>query len=941
MSDPPPEPSHGQASAGRLMDGRIRELVGRERELATLEQLLGTVRTGGSGTLFVHGDPGIGKSALLDRLHDSAAGFRIVRAIGVQGEVDLPYAGLQQLCRPMLDTIDVLPAPQRQALQVAFGLSSGAASDRYLVGLAVLTLLSEAAATQPLLCVVDDAQWLDTETRQALAFVARRLGADSVGLLIAGRDETADFDGLPDLRLGGLEIADARAVLDSLVIGRLDGRVRERFLAETHGNPLALLELPHALTPAEAATGILRQSGDSLSSRIEESFRVRLEALPEQTRKLLVLAAAEPLGDPLLLLRAATKLELGVDAADAAEHAGLFEIRERWSFRHPLVRSAAYRSATPQERRVVHGALADATDPETDPDRRAWHRAQATAAPDEDVAAELERTAARAKSRGGHAAAAAFLERAALLTPDAGARAERSLAAAVVLVEAGAFDGASALLATAEAGPLDEFQRARAELIQGQIALFKAPGPEASALLLKRARSLEAFDAGAARETYLEAWGAALYAGRLASSGSSLVEVSRAARSAPRPEGPPGACDLLLDSLATLITEGRTVAGPLLWEAIRTFTDDQFGSEAADRRWGYLAVLPTYVLWDEESTHRMTVLQLRTIRDTGALARLPVDLGTAALLAARTGDFAGAEAALAEAKAVAEATGTNIARFSTITVPVFRGREADATALIESLRKEASDLGQGIALQFADFMYATLCNSLGRYQEALAAALQASNDDPVGMLVGPWATVELVEAASRTGDTELARAALERILAATEISSTESALGIAARCQALVAKGAEAEHHYRAAIDHLSRSRLRPDLARAHLLYGEWLRREGRRVDAREQLRTAHEMLIAMGMEAFAERAHKELLATGEKARKRTVETRDDLTAQELQIARMAREGLSNPEIGARLFLSPRTVEWHLRKVFGKLGIRSRHELAAALAGSEPEPAQT
>jgi DNA-binding CsgD family transcriptional regulator len=928
MSYPQTGSGSGGGSAGPSAGGRVRELVGRERELATLGQLLETVLNGGSGVLFVHGDPGIGKSALLERLISSSSGVRIVRATGVEGEVDLPYAGLQQLCRSMLDTIHVLPAPQREALHVAFGLSSGEAPDRYLVGLAVLSLLSEAAATQPLVCVVDDAQWLDTETRQSLAFVARRLGADSVGLVIAGREQIGDFSGLPVLHLGGLAIDDARAVLDSVVIGRLDGPVRERFLAETHGNPLALLELSHALTRAEAATGILRQAGDSLSSQVEESFRVRLEALPEETRKLLVLAAADPLGEPLLLLHAATKLGLGIKAVDAAEEAGLFEIRERCSFRHPLVRSAVYRSATPEERRLVHGALAEATDPELAPDRRAWHRAQATAAPDEDIAAELERTAARAKSRGGLAAAGAFLERAALLTPDASARAERALAAVQMLVEAGAFDGARALLAAAEAGPLDDFQRARAELCHGQIASLKAPGGEAAAQLLKAAKSLEAFDAGLARDTYLDAWRAAGYRGRLASGGSSLLEVSHAARSVPRPEGPPRASDLLLDSLTALVAEGRASAGPLLQEAVRTLSDDQFPPEAR-LRWGSLTALPAYTLWDEESAHRICVQQVRTLRDTGAFARLPLELDGLTLLALRCGDFASADATLAEASAVAEATGTPVAPFWAMMLAVLRGREEEATALIEAVKKEAATLRQGVALQFAEWMDAVLCNSLGRYQEAATVAQQAINDAPEELSLSAWATAELLEAASRTDNMELARVALERMLAATEFSSTDSARGIAARSRALVAEGVEAEDEYRAAIDLLSRSRLRPDLARAHLLYGEWLRREGRRVDARNQLRAAHDMLAEIGMEAFAERARRELAATGETARKRVDEARADLTPQEAQIARLAAEGLTNPQIGARLFLSPRTIEWHLRRTYPKLGISSRRELYA------------
>jgi tetratricopeptide (TPR) repeat protein len=844
----------------------------------------------------------------------------------------------------MLATIDVLPAPQRQALQVSFGLSSGEAPDRYLVGLAVLSLLSEAAATQPLLCVVDDAQWLDTETTQALAFVARRLEADTVGLVIAGREQTESFNGLPALHLSGLAIDDARALLDSLVIVRLDGPVRERFLAEAHGNPLALLELPHALTAVKAATGVFRQSSDSLSNRIEESFRARLEPLPEQTRALLLLAAADPLGDPLLLLRAATTLGLAIHAADAAQEAGLFEIRERCSFLHPLVRSAVYRSAEPGERRRAHGALAEATDPDLDPDRKAWHLAQAAAAPDEDLAVELERTAARAKSRGGLAAAAAFLERAALLTPDMSARAERALAAVQALMEAGAFDGARALLTAAEAGPLDPFQRARAALFHGQIALFSSLGGEAPALLLNAAKGLEPFDAGLARDAYLDAWGAALFGGRLASGGSTLLEVSRAARSAPRPDGPPRASDVLLDSLATLITEGRAAAFPLLREAAKTFTDDEFGSEAG-LRWGWMTVLPTYALWDEESTHKICVQQLGSLRQTAALARLPIDLQTFSLLAVRCGDFAEAAAAIAEADAVKEATGYSTAPFSAMMLAVLRGREAEATALIESVRTGAAALRQGVALQLAEWMFAILCNSLGRYQEALTAAQQASNDNPEDLFGSAWSTPELLEAANRTGNAELARVALERILAVTEFSSTDSARGIAARSRALVAEGAEAEHEYRAAIDHLTRSRLRPDLARTYLLYGEWLRREGRRTDARGQLRTAHDMLAEIGMEAFAERARRELAATGETARKRVDETRADLTPQEAQIARLAADGLTNPQIGARLFLSPRTIEWHLRRTYPKLvwGKETRSGAAGgawgqSLAGGEGLP---
>ncbi len=881
----------------------------------------------------MHGEPGIGKSALLERLVDSASEFLTIRAVGVEGEVDLPYAGLQQLCRTLLHGIESLPPPQRHALEVAFGLISGDASDRYLVGLAVLSLLSEAATTRPLLCIVDDAQWLDSESARVLAFVARRLDADTVALVLASREQIDEFDGLRALQLGGLAVADARTLLDSVVVGRLDEPVRERLLAETHGNPLALVELPHMLTPAEAATGVLRGLKGSVSTRIEKSFRLRLESLPDETRRLLVLTASEPLGDPLLLHRAASRLRISLEAVDAAEEAGLLEVRERWTFRHPLLRSAAYRSATQQERRMAHGALAEATDAAEEPDRQAWHRANAAASPDDEVALELERSAGRAQARGGFAAAAALLQRSVTLTGTSPRRAERALRAAEASLQATLFDDARRALATAQAGSLDEFQLARAELLRGHIALFSAPGGEAPALLLKAAKRLESLDVPLARETYLDAWGAAMIRGQPASSGSSLLDVSRAARSCPRPEGPPRPADLLLDALALMATEGRNAASRLLRDATTAIVDDLSPTTAP--RWGWMKYIPTYVLWDDARTHDIGVQRLRTLRGAGALAQLPIDLQSLANLAARRGEFAAADAAIAEAESVKNATGHSFAPTGAMALAALRGRPDVARALLDSARENARALGQGVVYQVASWNTAVLCNGLGQYEQAVSAALQAAGENPEELFVDAFASPELVEAAHRTGDLELARSALERVRAGTEFCVTDSARGIAARCRALLAEGAAAEDDYRAAIDHLSRSRLRPDRARAHLLYGEWLRREKRRVEARVQLRAAHDQFTSIGMEAFAGRARHELNATGEKVTYRGVETRDDLTPQERQIAGLARDGLSNPEIGARLFISPRTVEWHLRKVFAKLGIRSRRELARALPGSE------
>ena len=911
---------------------RRRDLLGRDRECALLDELILDIRRGEGRSLVLCGEAGIGKTALLEYLVASASELKIVRAVGVESEMELAYASLQQLCAPLLGRLQSLPAPQQQALEIVLGLAAGAAPDRFLGGLGVLSLIAEVAEERPLLCVVDDAQWVDQASSLTLAFAARRLLAEPVGIVFAAREPGDELQHVPSLEVRGVSNGDARALLASAVSSRLDDRVRDRIIAETRGNPLALLELPRAFT-ATGGFGLLE--AQSLTGRIEKSFVRRLEPLPEDTRLLLLVAAAEPVGDSLLLWRATDHLGIERAAADGARATGLVEIGERVTFSHPIVRSVVYRSATAQERRVVHLALAQATDREADPDRRAWHLAAAAAGPDEEVALELERSAGRAQARGGLAAAAAFLQRAVALTGDPTRRADRALAAAEASLQAGEFDAARGLLATAKDGPLDELQQARVELLRGQIALLSTFGGDAPALLLKAAQRFERLDVNLARDTYLDAWGAALLAGGL-DTNAGLLDVSRAARSAPQPDGVPRASDLLLDALATLVTDGGAAAAPLLEEVTTAFVEAQ-GSEAAALRWGWLTVVPTYALWDEESTDAICARQLHAVRRAGALGRLPLDLATASLLAVRCGDFASAERAIAEEAALTEAAGTPRAAHNEMTLLAFRGREAEARATIESVRTEASALGQGVAVQVGQWVSAVLCNGLGRYDEAVAAAQDASTKGLELVAVSAWATVELLEAAIRSDDSDVAGVALERIVAATAFCRTDSAQGILARSRALVSEGNVAERCYQHAIERLARTRLRPELARAHLLYGEWLRRESRRVDARERLRTAHEMFLAMGMEAFAERAHKELLATGEKARKRTVETRDDLTAQELQIARMARDGLSNPDIGTRLFLSPRTVEWHLRKVFGKLGIRSRYELAGALADSGSE----
>jgi len=936
----------GHARAVSHSRGRATPLRGRSGEVSVLADLVAAVRSGESRVLVVRGEPGVGKTALLDFLAGQASGCLVVRVAGMQSEMEFAFAGLHQLCAPMLDRLEALPAPQRDALRTVFGISAGPPPDRFLVALAVLSLLAETAGERPLVCVIDDEQWLDQASAQALGFAARRLAADPVALVFGARVPGAELEGLPEMAVTGLAEGDARALLAAALPGPLDPRVLDQVVAEANGNPLALLELPRGMTAAELAGGfglpgpVLPRGPVPLTGRIENSFRRQLDALPAPSRQLLLLAAADPSGDLALVLQAAGRLGLPAqEAAEAAADAGLAEFGARVRFRHPLVRSVAYQSAPTPERRRAHAVLAEAIDPAADPDRRAWHRAQAANGPDEDVAAELEASAGRAQARGGLAAAAAFLERSALLTVEPARRGERTVAAAQAHLQAGAFDKALGLLVMAEAGPLDELQGARVDLLRAQTAFASGLGDDAPPLLLKAARRLEPLDLDLARETYLSAWGAAVFAGSLASAGD-LLEVSRAAWALPASTHPPRSIDLLLDALALVITSGRSAAAPLLWQAAAALASAEAPVEER-LRWGGLAPVPSLYLWDVESWLAITVASAQLSRDVGALDHLPIDLAGQAACVTWCGDFPGATALVEESRLVSEATGTRIAPFAAMLLAALRGRDAEAAPLIEATITEATAGGQGAAVTWARWVTAILRNGRGRYAEAMAAAEQASRDTPEAY-VSMWALPELIEAAARTGDTQRAARALDELTETTRPGGTDWGLGIEARCRALVSAGQAADGLHREAIDLLGRTRLRPELARAHLLYGEWLRRENRRTDAREQLRTAHAMLDEIGMEGFAERARRELLATGETARKRTrqaaAEPSQELTPQEAQVARLAREGLSNAEIGARLFISSHTVQYHLGKVFAKLGISSRGQLHRALPGAPDGP---
>jgi DNA-binding CsgD family transcriptional regulator len=906
--------------------------VGRPAECGALDQLVEDVRAGQSRALVVHGEAGAGKTALLEYLAGKVPGCRLARAAGVQSELELAFAGLHQLCAPMLDHLKALPAPQHDALRTAFGMSAGPVPDRFLIGLAMLSLLSHVAEEQPLVCLVDDEQWLDHASAQVLAFVARRLGAESVGLIFAARVPSSDLAGLPELVVRGLREADARALLDMVLPGPIDGQVRDQIVAETRGNPLAMLELPRGLTLAELAGGFGLAGAVPLAGSIEENFRRRVGALPDRARRLLLLAAADPTGDPALVWRAAGRLGISAKAATPVGDAGLAEFGTRVRFRHPLARSAAYRSASARERLQAHRALAEVTDEQLDPDRRAWHRAQAAPGPDEEVGAELDRSAGRARARGGLAAAAAFLKQAATLTLDPERRAGRALAAAQAKIQAGVFDVARDLLAMAESGPLSDVQQANLDLMRAQLAFVTSRGGDAPALLLKAARRLEPIDADLSRATYLDALSAAIFAGRLASPGGDVLEVARAASAAPPPRHTPRVPDLLLDGTAAGLHVGYAAGVPALRRALADFGAGMSAEE--ELRWMWLGCTTAMRVWDDDRWELLSARYVRLARETGALSELPLALTARAYILLFAGDLTAAASLTEEMQAVKEATGSGLAPYGALGLAALRGDEAGASALIDATLEDVTRRGEGVGITFAEWANAALNNGLGHYDKAVAAGRHATAYDK-DLASLRWSLVELIEAAARCGMTETATRAYGQLTEMAEASGTDWVLGAQARSHALLSEGEAAERLYRESIARFGKTRLRVDLARAHLLYGEWLRRARRRIEAREQLRTARDMLEAMGVAAFAERARRELRAAGETSHRRTADAgRDDeLTAQEALIARMARDGLSNPEIGTRLFISAHTVQYHLRKVFTKLGITSRSQLDRVLPG--------
>jgi DNA-binding CsgD family transcriptional regulator len=930
-------PAPGWANVG---GGPGEPLVGRRQESRVLDDLVAGVREGRSQALVLRGEAGIGKTALLGRLVGQAHRCQVARVVGVESEMELAFAGLHQLCAPMLDGLDRVPEPQRDALGTALGLRRGETPDRFLVGLAVLSLLAEAAVERPLICLVDDVQWLDNASVQTLNFVARRLPellpvalvfAERLGQEQTGRKTSQEqtVRGLPELVVAGLSDRDAHLLLDAELTGPVDARVRDRMVAETQGNPLALTQLVRGLTPEQMAGGFGLPGTGPLAGRMEEAFERRLAPLPPETRTLLLVAAAEPGRDPALVWRAATALGVGTAAAEPATAAGLLDVGDQVRFAHPLARSAVYRAADPDARRAAHRALAEAADPAADPERRAWHRAHAVSGPDEDVAAELEGCAARAQARGGVAAAAAFRERAAELTPDPALRAERALHAAQAKFHTGAPERALSLLTAVDSGPADDLLQARADLLRAQIAGARGDGRDGP--LLPVARRLETLDPNLARDTYRDALQAALVCGRLARSGG-VREVATALLAFPRSDVGRPVCDGLLEGMSTVVTAGYAAGARTLRRAVREVVESGMDwTIVADLGWMPLVCRMAQDVWDDETWHALTTRSVEAARTHGQLRVLPPLLFSSTVLQALEGDLDGAQTAGEEAAMIAEATGTlPMLPYGNVFVAALRGQEERTAALLAGTAAEVVARAEGHWLPAAGWAAAVLHNGLGHYDQALAAAEEGSAyPDELGL--GSWSLVELVEAASRANEPDRAKDALARLDEIARACGTDWAIGAAARSRALLSEGADAEDAYLEAIQRLERTRLTVLYARTRLVYGEWLRRESRRVDAREQLRVAHDLLAGSGVEGFAQRARRELLACGETVRVRTGDPATALTEQEAQIARLAVDGGTNAEIAGRLFISPRTVEWHLRKVYTKLGISRRTELRQAL----------
>lgn len=905
-------------------------LVGRLDERRALDRVLAAAREGLSGALVVRGEPGIGKTSLLEHVIASAPDFQLARIAGVETEMESGYAGLHRLLLPFVDRLDALPAAQRDAARCAFGLTDGAPADRHLVGVAALSLLAGLAAERPVLCVVDDAHWLDRESLDALSLVGRRLFADRIALVFGAREPRRDspiLQGIPELTVRGLGSDDAFELLRSVVGGSLDEDAARRIVRATHGSPMAIIELAADLGPDERSARAHPPDPLPIGRRLEAHFLRKVRAMPPATQTLLLVAAADPSGDPQVVGDAAGALGSAADASEPARAAGIFEMDSVARFRHPLIRSSVYGGASSAERRRAHEALAAVTNGERDHDVWAWHRAAAAAGPSEEVAADLARAARRAAARGGHSAAGTFLARAAELSVDRAGRAERVLAAAEAHLAGGAPARARSLLDAAAAELVEPLLVARAQRLDGAIRYAIGDAQGTASILVSAARALEPFDLRTARATMLQALAAARVTGRFTARGESEVDVAAAARAMPLRGATPSVADLLLDADVALFLDGHAAAVPLLRRAIDALQRNDLNTDD-DLLWLGIGCWAAGAVGDDDALYRLASRLERRAREQGALVALSIGLMFLAMSELLDGSLSAARLHFAERSHLMVAIGRP-ADVGELVMLAWAGREAEARAEAETVARYATERSHGWMMPFVEYSLGVLELGLGNYRAAYDRSTKVYDENPFLSVV---AFPNLVEAAARCGEDAAAHEAIAQLAERALPNGTPLALGLLARSQALVADEAVADDLYQEAIEHLRHCRGDLQLARTHLVYGEWLRRRKRRLDAREQLRAAHTMLSGMGAAGLARRAGAELAATGERVRKRTRDAATELTPQEALIAQLASRGATNPEIAAKLFLSAATVDYHLRKVYRKLAIGSRRDLAGVLA---------
>ena len=914
------------------MTARPFPVLGRDRELEALESFRETLMSGSSAALVVHGEAGIGKTTLLERFRTTQTSCQVLSISGTESEMELPWAALHQLCTPLLVHLEGIPGPQRAALETAFGTSAEGAAEPFLCGLAVLALLTDAAARSPVICAIDNADALDQASLKTLGFVGRRLLAESVGLLFVTRDVPADLARLPAIHIAGLADDDAGALLDTVTRAELDPAVRRQLIAETYGNPLAIVELARHGHLRRLAGGYQMPDGAPIAGQIEASFLETARALDPAAQRVLLLAAAEPTGDAALLRRAALGTGLELPAEDEALRR-LVSLQPTVRFRHPLVRSAIYAKASDGDRRAAHRALADAFEPADDPVRRVWHLAQSLDGPDAAMAEALERTADSVQKRGGSAAVAAFLARAAALTPDAASRARRELGAARARLQSGDPDGALSLLSLAEARGLDARLSAHAQLLRGQLSFHTTRGGEAPDLLLAAARALAPCDPALSRDTYLAARNAAVFAGSLAS-GENVGSIARAILAEAPVVDPAGPADLLLRAAAQLDAYGPAHAARAVRTATRALLAEGLPNDQLGLLWtaGGLA-MDTF---DDQGMVTLQEAALDIARRDGRLEMTVLAAVNFGGVKQRRGDLPGATALFQEAIAICEAIGAPPPRSTLLGIPAQTGDLEQFNEMAESIVEAATDTHEGYVLTLAHGLAARVHLAHRQYRTALDCCHKAL---AAGLFTMVWVyALDYAESAARAGDDAEVAEARDYLDTITAAADTAWARALRALSRALLDDSVDPEPLYRESVAEFTATGQIPCSARAQLLFGEWLRRAGRRQESRIQLRSASQLLSSSGCAAFATRARRELSRLGEKTRRQPC-LNDELTPQELQVAEMAAVGLSNREIAQRLYLSHRTVGAHLYRIYSKLGITSRTQLHLVLERQPQQPA--